>query len=289
MRPRYVDMTASTAKLRTRLRPPTRYQLRRLEQEVSRFLRGRHASLLDLQYVRRWVGGLSTRLHTRWILLRAATSGPRQQLIIALRTLRKSLNPGLSPVRARRTPQQVAAHGHRPPQAPPTASALSPSRRDRLESVILWVCVMLVGACGVLLFAAGREVRQLGHDINDSRAQIAVLKDRIVRLEKDTQAEHLASQPRTPPKIEKSSFLITPEEEKLVRQFIKVLPSQGASATAFQPGQPLGAMNTAPLPDAIVEQIPRLSGARFSIDSSGSIIISGPGSGRVDAILPYGH
>jgi hypothetical protein len=279
-------MTASLPKLSTRLRPPTRYQLRRVEQEVSRFLHGRHASLL---LVRHWAGSLSTRLHTRWILLRAATWGPRQRLATAVHALRKSLNPGLGPVRpqARPKPHQVAAHSHRPPYAPPATSALLPRRRDRLESVILWVCFILIGACGVLLFAAGREVRQMRFDIIESRAQIAVLKDHIARLEKEAQAERLASESASPRKVEVNSLMLTPEEEKLVRQFIKVLPSQMAGAPTLKVGQPLGTRSTAPLPDAIVEQIPRLSGARFSIDSSGSIIISGTGSSRADAIVPY--
>ena len=175
------------------------------------------------------------------------------------------------------------------PSAPTVARRLLPSRRDRLESVILWICFIFVVACAVLLFAAGREVRQLVHDITDSRAQIGVLKERIARLEKDAQTPHVASDPGPPPKIEKGTLSLTREEEKLVRQFIKVLPSQTAGATTVQPGQPLGTMSTAPLPDAIVEQIPRLSGARFSIDSSGAIIISGSGSSRADAVVTYSH
>ena len=283
-------MTASTAKVRTGL-PPYRNQLRRLEQEVSRFIRRRRASSLDLQFVREWAEGLSTRLRARWILLRTAISGPRQRLAIAVRTFRKSLNPSLRPVhpRLQPKPQQVAAGGSRSANSPSLTSGLSPSRRDRLESVVLWVCFMFVAACGVLLFAAGREVRQLGYDAADSRAQIAVLKERIARLEKDSQVERVASEPTPTPKIEKSSLLLTRDEEKQVRQFIKVLPSQSAGATTIRPGDPLGAMSTAPLPEAIVEQIPRLSGARFSIDSSGSIIISGAGSSHADAIVPYAH
>jgi hypothetical protein len=124
-------------------------------------------------------------------------------------------------------------------------------------------------------------------DIIESRAQIAVLKDHIARLEKEAQAERLASESASPRKVEVNSLMLTPEEEKLVRQFIKVLPSQMAGAPTLKVGQPLGTRSTAPLPDAIVEQIPRLSGARFSIDSSGSIIISGTGSSRADAIVPF--
>ena len=132
-------------------------------------------------------------------------------------------------------------------------------------------------------------MRQLGYDIADSHAQIRVLKERIARLEREAQPQRSANELASAPKLEKSTLSLTREEERLVRQFIKVLPSQSSAAVTVQPGQPLGTMITAPLPDAIIEQIPRLSGARFSIDSSGAIIISGNGSSRVDAVVTFPH
>jgi hypothetical protein len=97
-----------------------------------------------------------------------------------------------------------------------------------------------------------------------------------------------ASEPTTqPPTTERNALTLTRDEERLVRQFIKVLPSQTSGSTPVQPGQPLGAISTAPIPDALVEQIPRLAGARFSIDATGAIIISRAGSSRVDAVLAY--
>jgi hypothetical protein len=43
----------------------------------------------------------------------------------------------------------------------------------------------------------------------------------------------------------------------------------------------------APIPASLVDQMPKLRGARFSIDQDGAIIIIGEGSNRVDAVLSY--
>src|SRR3569833_3554952 len=73
-------MTVSAPKVRTRLRPLARSQLRRLEEEISRFIRRRRVSPFQLEALRRWADSLAIRLRVRWISLRVATSGPRQRL-----------------------------------------------------------------------------------------------------------------------------------------------------------------------------------------------------------------
>jgi hypothetical protein len=282
-------MTVSAPKLRSaRPRPPSRGQLRRLEQEISRFIRRPRANRVRLQSVQQWADGLLTRVRARWILLRAATTGPRKRLASAAWSLRKSLNPvRASPPRPRSSKPTGSASAS-PVATSAAASTSRLSRRERLESVILWLCCIFMVLCGILLFAAGRELRHLQSETADSGAQIRVLHERIAKLEKDTQTlRNRAREATQPPKTERNALTLTHDEEKLVRQFIKVLPSQPSGSTPVQPGQPLGAISTAPIPDALVEQIPRLSGARFSIDAAGAIIISRAGSSRADAVLAY--
>ena len=283
-------MTVGAPRLRSaRPRPPSRGQLRRLEQEISRFIKRRRPRPVRVQSVQQWAEGLLTRLRARWILLRAATTAPRQRLAFAARSLRKSLSSvgRLSPQPRSHKPAGSASAS--PIATSSAASSPSPSRRDRLESVILWLCCIFVVLCGILLFAAGREMRRFQSEAADSNAQIHVLHERLAKLEKETQAlRNRASEPTQPPTTtERNALTLTRDEERLVRQFIKVLPSQTAGSTPVQPGQPLGAISTAPIPDALIEQIPRLAGARFSIDATGAIIISRAGSSRVDAVLAY--
>ena len=272
-------------------RPPSRGQLRRVEQEISRFIRRRPIRPIRLEAVRQWADRLLTRERARWILLRAASTGPRQRLAVTARSLRKTLNAGPRPQRPPDQAKHRAPACDVSPASGPRSTALSsparPPRRERLESVIVWLCLALVVVCGILLFAAGRELRQLNDNAADSRAQVRILYDRIARLEKEAQTLRRASEAPARPKIEKSAFTLTRDEERLVRQFIKVLPSQSAATTIIEPGQSLGTMSTAPIPDALVEQIPRLSGARFSIDPSGAIIISRAGSSLADVVVDY--
>ena len=282
-------MTVGAPRLRSaRSRPPSRGQLRRLEQEISRFIRRRRAHRVRFQAVQQWADGLLTRLRARWILLRAATTGPRKRLAAAAWSLRKTLDP-VRHLPAPPKPHNPAGSVPSPPTATSSAARSPlPSRRDRVESVVLWFCCIFIVLCGIVLFAGGQELRRLQSETINSDAQIRVLHERIAKLEKDTQAlRNRTSEATQPPKMERNALALTRDEEKLIRQYIKVLPSQTAGSTPVQPGQPLGAISTAPIPDALIEQIPRLSGARFSIDGTGAIIISRAGSSRVDAVLTY--
>jgi hypothetical protein len=281
-------MTVTAPKLRPGR--PSRGQLHRLEREVSRFIHRRRAFSLCLKNAERWADDFLTLLHARWILVRAATTGPRRRLALTARSLRRSLT--VQPRRqASKTPPKLAqalpADASARTQTP-AATASLPSRRDRLESVVLWLCCIFVAVGSVLLIAAGREVRQMVDELAASHAQIRALQDRVARVEKDAQTLRSAmNSAAAEPVLAKSTLSLTRDEQKLVSQFIKVLPSQSAAPVTIQPGQALGAISTAPLPDAIIEQIPRLSGARFSIDPSGAIIISAAGSNRVDAVVTY--
>jgi len=291
-------MTVTAPKLRRmRPRPPSTGQLRRLEQEISRFIRQHSVPSLRLQAVSRWTDDLLTRLRARWILLRAATAGARQHLALTAHALRRTLNPRPQP-HPRPIKPQPKLPQPRPPGAPgPAASetvpiatrATAPSRRDRLESVVVWLCCILIAVGGVLLFAVGRELHKLGDDVVNSHAQVRLLQDRIAKLEKEAQTLRVATSAAAAPVATMSALSLTQDEVNVVRQFIKVLPSQSAGRMTIEPGQPLGRINTAPLPEAIIEQIPRLAGGRFSIDSSGAIIITAAGSNRVDAVVTSAH
>ena len=283
-------MTVTAPKLRrTRPRLPSRGQLRRLEQEISRFIRRRRAPSLRVQTIKRWADDLVIQLRARWILLRAATTGPRQRLALGARSLRRTLNPQSQPRPAKLHAKPIEAPAD-VPAAMPTGPVIRSNAANPLESVVLWLCCIFVAVGVVLLIAAGRQIREIVKDVENSHAQIRVLQERIAKLEKDAQTLRTASESaaRTPV-VTKTALSLSRDEVKIVRQFIKVLPSQSAAPMTIEAGQPLGTMSTAPLPEAIIEQIPRLAGARFSIDSSGAIIISGAGSNRVDAIVTYAN
>jgi hypothetical protein len=43
----------------------------------------------------------------------------------------------------------------------------------------------------------------------------------------------------------------------------------------------------APVPDSLVDHLPKLRGAKFSVDEDGAIIIVGEGRYRADAVIDY--
>lgn len=70
---------------------------------------------------------------------------------------------------------------------------------------------------------------------------------------------------------------------QVIREFIKVVPPEPGASQKIQLGDKISA--SAPVPGSLVDQVPKLRGARFLIDQNGAIIISGEGSSRADVII----
>jgi hypothetical protein len=107
-----------------------------------------------------------------------------------------------------------------------------------------------------------------------------VAKQRIVVQEPAT------SEPAIPKKQPQHiPFVLSEADQKLVRQFIKTFPSKPGVQQKIQLGDKILDMPSVPVPDTLVERLPKLRGARFSIDQNGAIIIIREGSGRADAMV----
>jgi hypothetical protein len=70
-----------------------------------------------------------------------------------------------------------------------------------------------------------------------------------------------------------------------IRQFIKTVPSPSRDTPSVQVGGRIPLNATAPLPEALVDALPKLAGTRFSVDASGAILIAAKGSDVVAAVL----
>ena len=72
---------------------------------------------------------------------------------------------------------------------------------------------------------------------------------------------------------------------KAIRAFIKVLPSKPGSQQKIHVGDEMLDTRSAPVPEPLVKQLPKLRGAKFLVDQNGAIIIVGEGSNRADAVI----
>ena len=75
------------------------------------------------------------------------------------------------------------------------------------------------------------------------------------------------------------------DDMKAIRASIKVLPSKPGAQQKIRVGDKISDVRSAPVPESLVNQMPKLRGAKFFVDQNGAIIIIGEGSNRADAVI----
>jgi hypothetical protein len=113
---------------------------------------------------------------------------------------------------------------------------------------------------------------------------LATLEAQVRKVEKNAQEQVkesriLEAAPRRVP------ITLSNDDMKAIRGFIKVLPSQPGTQQKFHVGDEISNFRSAPVPEPLVNQMPKLRGARFLVDDNGAIIIIGDGSNRADALI----
>jgi len=156
----------------------------------------------------------------------------------------------------------------------------------------LAVCFGLVSICSILLVAALLQIRDMKSEIARWEQNLAGTKARLAKSQNLVQQliardstpainhpQHAANQPQH------AALTLSETDKKMIRQFIKFLPPKPGAKPKIQLGDEISSASSAPIPQALVDQLPKLRGARFSIDQDGTIVIVGEGSSRADALI----
>jgi hypothetical protein len=132
------------------------------------------------------------------------------------------------------------------------------------------------------------QIRDLKTEIAQSKTEVAITKAQLGQLEKAAH-QPAVKEPTPAGKVQTAHLPLSFSDAdiKIIRQFIKVLPPKPGTPQKIHLGDEIRNMAVAPVPQSLIDQLPKLRGARFSIDQDGSIIISGEGSNQVDAVLSY--
>jgi hypothetical protein len=161
----------------------------------------------------------------------------------------------------------------------------------------LSLVALLIGAG---LFIGINQIKSLKSEITTLERQLAQLNKQAAsadQLEKKNSAEQKnqpQNQPLAPGVAEKgknpvdnrttpTALVLSPDEVRLVREYIKPVPFTGPAAPSINVGDPVS-VATIPLPSPLTDKIPKLLGARFTI-RNGAIIIVKRDSRQVDAVL----
>jgi len=156
----------------------------------------------------------------------------------------------------------------------------------------LMAIVTCVGAAIVL-----GQIKSLKSDIAMLHRELLPLKERLGKLEqventkkesdrqKEAQTKLAAgkSKPGQELHTDQTALNLSRDEVQLIRDYIKPVLSAGMAAPTINVGDPVGGA-TIPLPSALTEKVPKLTGAKFTT-RNGAIIIVKRDSHKADAVL----
>jgi cell division protein FtsL len=164
-----------------------------------------------------------------------------------------------------------------------------------IAGVIVTVLVLLAIIICVGAVIAVNQIRLLKSEITTLERQLVPLKNQAANAEQ--QEKRNSSDERNPAKAvatDKSkptdenhsastTLILSPDEKRLIREYIKPAPLSGPTAQPVNVGDPV-TVGTIPLPSPLTDKISKLLGARFTIHN-GSIILLRRDSHQADAVL----
>jgi hypothetical protein len=169
-------------------------------------------------------------------------------------------------------------------QEKPKAKKQAGGRASAL-GVFLSVCFGLLAICGTIIALLFLQIKDMKVELTGIKQRLATTEAQLGRVEKNAlQLIKESSIFEGPPR--RAPIELGNDDMKAVRASIRVLPSKsGAEQPKTRVGDKISDTKSAPVPESLVTQMPKLRGAKFFVDQNGAIIIIGEGSSRVDAVI----
>ncbi len=161
------------------------------------------------------------------------------------------------------------------------------------EQLLLCTCFGLTVISGIVLLVLISETKRFSAELKDLRKDLASAQFQLGKLESARVATRNTSENISPgasqinePSQTVQSLKLTDSDISTIRQFIKIVPPvDDSSQTSVRIGDPVSPSITVPVPPALVDALPTLAGAGFSIDDSGAILIIGKDTGKIVALI----
>jgi hypothetical protein len=153
------------------------------------------------------------------------------------------------------------------------------------------LAVFLVLALGVAIFA---QFNRFNIEMAGVKRDLAATREKLVKLEANVASALLADKMkhRTDDRmldntvaVPTPAFALTRDEIQVIRDFIKVPPPLPGAPQNINVGDRIPDTALASLPEPIMEKVPKLRGARFTVDRNSAIIVVTPGTNRADVII----
>jgi hypothetical protein len=188
----------------------------------------------------------------------------------------------------------MAASGVNPlPQASEPKTATDVKRTSKKEvarrasalGLFLSICFGLLAICGVIVGLLLLQIKDMKVEMAGIKQRLAAAEAHLGKFEKIAQQQIVKETTivDTPPRH--SPITLGNDDTKAIRTYIKVLPSKSGAEAKIRVGDKISDIGSAPVPESLINQVPKLRGARFVVDQNGAIIIIGEGSNRADVVI----
>ena len=197
---------------------------------------------------------------------------------------RTILTSGSSPNPIAAHPGPTAAGPEIVSQEKPKAKRQAAGRASAL-GVFLSMCFGLLAICGTIIALLFLQIKEMKVEMTGIKQRLATTEAQLGRVEKNAlQLVKESSIFDGPPR--RAPIELGNEDMKAIRASIRVLPSKSeAEQQKTRVGDKISDTKSAPIPESLVSQMPKLRGAKFFVDQNSAIIIIGEGSNRVDAVI----
>jgi hypothetical protein len=268
-----------------------RGQLVKLEREISRLIGGRmvhrsHRTHLSKKRRQTTSSHYAKSVRDRLSVVAASVKIYSRAIVVPLHKLLAAIRRPSIPSIAHK-PRVAVSQNHVAPSNKKTIGKTINS-----TGVLLAVCFGLVSICSILLVAALLQIRDMKSEIARWEQSLAGTKARLAKSESLVQqliareSNPAINQPqRAANQPQHAGLTLSEADKKMVRQFIKFLPPKPGAKPKIHLGDEILSTSSAPIPQELIDQLPKLRGARFSIDQDGTIVIVGEGSSHADALI----
>ena len=183
------------------------------------------------------------------------------------------------------------------PEPHPPKPAAAPARRAALAKRnkapgTSGVGIVLISICFGLLILSGVIIALLFLQIKDMKGEIARWQQNLSATQSQLRQVEKVAQQKTESAIRAADaraqfgpIVLGKDEMKAIRSSIKVLPPKPGAQAKIRIGEEVPDVRSAPVPESLSTQIPKLRGARFSIDDNGAIVLFAEGSNYVAAVI----
>ena len=170
-------------------------------------------------------------------------------------------------------------------QEKPKAKRQAAGRASAL-GIFLSICFGLLVLCGVIIALLFLQIKDMKVEMAGIKQRLAATEALLGRFEKNAQQQLVKESNIFDGPPRRTPIELGNDDMKAIRASIRVLPSKpGAEQQKTRVGDKISDSKSAPIPESLVTQMPKLRGAKFFVDQNGAIIIIGEGSNRADAVV----